>query len=115
MLCYCDGCLDGFECAYVDYVDVWEEVDLQHKFQPERRSSRAGEQLQREQIKDLVTRDSTLAIAAADCGEDYYLLIVVSDGSEVLNRPTTGGYGASHPAGAEIFWDIFTFVKQKMR
>ena len=32
----------------------------------ERRSTRADEQLQREQIQDLVVKDSTVAIAAAD-------------------------------------------------
>ncbi|KAL9977947.1 hypothetical protein ACROYT_G015415 [Oculina patagonica] len=40
--CYCDGYLDGSrECSNVEYVGVWEEVQLQHEVQPDRRSTRA--------------------------------------------------------------------------
>lgn len=82
-------------------------MKLQHEVQPDRRSTRADEQLQREQIQDLVTKDSTIAIASADHEVDYYLLKVTSDGAEVLNRPTTDGWGAAYPAGANIFQGYF--------
>lgn len=105
---YCDGCLDGSsECSNVEYVGAWEEVELQHELQPDRISTRADEQLQQEQMQDLVTKDSTVAIAAAYRGVHYYLLKVTSDGAEVLNRPTTDGWGAAYPAGANIFWGYF--------
>lgn len=106
--CYCDGCLDGSsQCSNVEYVGAWEEMELQHEVQPDSRSTRADEQLQREQMQDLVTKDSTVAIAAADRGVDYYPLKVTSDGAEVLNRPTTDGWGAVYPAGANIFRGYF--------
>ena len=111
--CYCDGCMENGVCSNVDYVDVWEEVEMDHEAQMERRSTRADEQLQREQIQDLVAKDSTVAIAAADRGEDYYLLKVTSNGSEVLNRPTTDGWGASYPAGANIFQGHFYIREQE--
>ena len=100
-------------CSHADYVDVWEEVEMEHEAQMERRTTRADEQLQREQIHILVAKDSTVGIAAADRGADYYLLKVTSNGSEVLNRPTTDGWGATYPAGANIFWGHFYIGEQR--
>ena len=110
--CYCNGCMNNGMCSNADYVDVWEKVEMEHEAKMERRTTRADEQLRREQIHDLVAKDSTVGIAAGDRGEDYYLLKVTSYGSEVLNRPTTHGWGATFPAGANILRGHFHIGEQ---
>lgn len=86
---------------------------MEHEAQMERRSTRADEQLQRKQIQDLVAKDSTVAIAAADRGEDYYLLKVTSNGSEVLNRSQPmDGEQLIQQVPASL-GDIFTFANKK--
>ena len=44
-------------------------------------------------MKDLVCKGSTVAIASGDIGEEYYLLKVMSDGSEQLKNESTDEWG----------------------
>ena len=52
-----------------------------------RRATRADITDFRESILDLVSKNSTVAIASGDASYDYYLLKVVSEQPEILKNP----------------------------
>lgn len=65
--CYCEHCLIGDydHCVNAAHVNAWQEHVLQLEA-PERRSTRADVSEIREGIVDLITKDSTVAIASGD-------------------------------------------------
>ena len=65
-----------------------------------------------EGIKQLATKDAIVAIAAADRGEDYYLLQVTGEGPEVITAEESDDWGASYPPGAEIIRGHFLVRKR---
>ena len=103
--CYCDNCLDGNyqRCSNKDYVDNWTAVDAQLETLPERRITRSETTEDREDLKSLVFKNSTIAIAAADRGEDYYLLKVTGEGEEVLQKSEKDGCNCKYRRGSNIF------------
>ena len=86
--CYCDSCLDDNhqQCSNKGYVNNWMPVDLQRETLPSRRVTRSETTEEQEDLKSLVSQNSIIAIAAADRGEDHYLLKVTSDGEEILQK-----------------------------
>ena len=106
--CYCLDCISGEEenCSNKEWLDDWQEVKL------ERESSVATtRQAVREteatlldtvvRVADLATKDSVVAIAAADDPVyDYYLMKVTSDGVVELDVATTDDYGCTFPRGS---------------
>ena len=77
--CYCDFCLrNEFEhCSNTARIKGWENQILESET-VDRRVTRADASEIREGILDLITRESTVAIASGDASQDYYLLKVVS-------------------------------------
>ena len=87
--CYCEQCLkdDYDHCVNSAHVNAWQKHVLESEA-PERRATRADISEIREGILDLVTKDSTVAIASGDASADYYLLRVLSDQPEILKDPS---------------------------
>ena len=54
-----------------------------------------------------MSKGSTVAIASADVGEDYYLLKVTSDYPETLKSHVTDDFNVSYPAGATVIQGHF--------
>ena len=79
----------------------------------ERRVNRNDVGVMREGLLDVIAKDSIVAIAAADVGEDYYLLKVVSDHPEILMSSTKDDWDSRYPAGAKLirghFFDRIDF------
>jgi hypothetical protein len=55
----------------------------------------------------LACKDTVVAVASGDIGEDYYLLKVTADGPEDLNHPLTDDWGAEYPPGAKVLRGLF--------
>ena len=113
--CFCDNCLDGEHqrSSNKDYVNSWTAVDAQLETLPERCITRSETTDDHEDWKSLVFKSSTIAIAAADRREDYYLLKVTGEGEEVLQQSEKDGYNLS-TAGAVTYSEgtsIIPFVK----
>ena len=62
---------------------------------------------QRESLKDLACKVSTVAIASGDAEREYYLLKVTGDGTEVLQNVTTDAWQNTFPPGAEVVRGFF--------
>lgn len=58
-------------------------------------------------IKELVTKDAVVAIAAADAGQEYYLLQATGNGPKILQAATADDWGMRFPPGAEVFRGYF--------
>ena len=73
--CYCDECLEGMFifCHNKNYVEQWEDVQMEQESTTSDRSTRSAESDSQEMLKDLVVRDTIVAIASGDVDEDYYL------------------------------------------
>ena len=69
---------------------------------PERRTTRNDVAKMREGLLDLVTKNSIVAIASGDVGEDYYLLNVISDHPETLTANLTDDWNAQNRAGSSV-------------
>ena len=69
--CYCEQCLIGDydQCVNTAHVNAWQEHVLELEA-PERRATRADVSEVREGIVDLMTKDSTVAIASGDASAD---------------------------------------------
>ena len=74
------------------------------------RATRGETERQTEFIKNLVFKDSVVAIASADAEEEFDLLKVVSEGCEVLGIRTKDDYGLTFKAGTEVIRGNF-FVR----
>lgn len=101
--CYCESCLltEYQDCENKSFVESWEQIELECE-RVERRATRADVVEQRERIVDLISSNSTVAVASGDVDEDYYLLRVLGDGVEVLSEPTKDDWGAKYRAGVEV-------------
>ena len=106
--CYCEQCLIGDydQCVNTAHVNAWQEHVLELEA-PESRATRADVSEVREGIVDLITKDSTVAIASGDASADYYLLKVLSDQPEILERPVKDAWNVHYPTGAEIIRGFF--------
>ena len=51
---------------------------------------------------DLISANTTLAIASGGVQEDYYLLKVLGNGAEVISKTTRDNYGAKYNVGVEV-------------
>lgn len=65
---------------------------------------------QRDQIKDLTTRDSNMAIASCDPEEDYYLVQVTNEGSETPQTSLSDARNNSFPTCAEVVQEHFYII-----
>ena len=110
--CYCEKCLQCKydECTSTAYVENWEQIQLEPE-RVERRATRADTNEQCERIVDLISVNSTVAIASGDVDEDYYLLKVSGNGPEVLLKSTSDDWGARYKAGVEVLRGHF-YVKE---
>ena len=112
--CYCDFCQDGdYEnCRNKAFVKAWDEHILEQEAL-ERRVNRNDVDVIREGLLDVIAKDSIVAIAAADVGEDYYLLKVALDHPEILMSSTKDDWDLRYPAGAKAirghFFDRIDF------
>ena len=111
--CYCESCLltKYQDCQNKSLVENWEQIELECE-RVERRVTRADVTEQRERIVDLISSNSTVAIASGDVDEDYYLLKVLGNGVEVLSEPMKDAWGAKYKAGVEILRGNF-YVKEE--
>lgn len=103
--CYCSRCLHGqySSCESTAYVPSWTEITMT----PERslgdqRITRSAFVEQTEQIADLACKGSIVAIASADRGEEYYLLKVLHDEPEILQKLTTDDWGSRYRTGSKV-------------
>ena len=112
--CYCEKCLDykKDEGTNTEYIAKWEQVQLESE-RVERRATRADMNEQRKRIVDLISANSTVAIASGDVDEDYYLLQVSGNGPEVLSRSTKDDWGSKYKAGIEVLRGHF-YVKEAL-
>ena len=101
--CYCDNCInENYEqCVNTAHVKKWENQVLEVE-NTNRRATRADVTDFRESIVDLVSKNSTVAIASGDASDDYYLLKVISEQPEILQNPVKDDWGARYPAGAKV-------------
>jgi len=101
--CYCDHCIVGdFDnCDNPSYVKSWDQQIFEQEA-PERRATRNDVAEMREGLLDLVTKNSIVAIASGDVGEDYYVLNVISDHTETLTRNITDDWNAQFRAGSSV-------------
>ena len=101
--CYCDNCIGGHfdDCENALYVESWEEQILEQEAS-QRRATRNDVVEMREGLLDLVSKNSTVAIASGDVGEDYYLLNVISDHAEILRSNVTDDWNAQYRAGSKV-------------
>ena len=90
-------------CSNKAYVSNWEERELEREAGHGRQMpTRAVVNEQRESLKDLACKVSTVAIASGDAEREYYPLKVTSDGTEVLQNVTTDAWQNAFPPGAEV-------------
>lgn len=75
-------------------------MNVQQETLPQRRSTRSEVKEEREELKLFVTQNSTIAIAAADRGENYYVLKVTSEGEEILQHGERDGYNCKYCRGS---------------
>lgn len=59
-----------------------------------------------------MSKNAIVAIASGDPGEEYYLLKIIGNGPEQLEKRLKDGWGMSFPSGAEVLRGHF-FVRQK--
>ena len=113
--CYCEKCLlsEYNDCVSKEFVDNWEEIEIETE-RVERRATRADTNDQRERIVDLISANTTVAIASGDVHEDYYLLKVLGNGAEVLSKTTKDDYGAKYNVGVQVLRGHF-YVKETVR
>ena len=93
-------------CVNAAHVNAWQKHILELEA-PERRATHADISELREGIVGLITKDSTVAIASGDALADYYLLRVLSDQPEILERPVKDAWNARYPTGAKIIRGFF--------
>ena len=104
--CYCCNCIDGNyeDCCNKAYVEQWKVVQVEQEAVAQRPTTRLHTTEERDGLKSFVSKNSTVAIAAAEQGEDYYLLKITSDGTEVLTHREKDDYSSyTHRAGSEVF------------
>ena len=102
---YCNSCLDEDykHCSNEAFVENWRVAYVQPQGMTERRITRSEVIEEHDDPKQLVCKDSIIAIAAADRGEDYYLLKVTSEGEELLQRSERDGFMQRYCKGSSIF------------
>ena len=101
--CYCDHCIvaDFDNSDNLSYVKSLDQQIFEQEA-PERRATRNDIAEMREGLLDLVTRNSIVAIASGDVGEECYLLNVISDHTETLTRNITDDWNAQFRAGSSV-------------
>lgn len=106
--CYCEKCLKTRydECANKLHVEPWVRIEIETE-RVERRATRSDTNVQQERIVDLITSNSTVAIASGDVDEDYYLFKVSGNGAQVLSKSTKDDWGATYRAQAEVLTGHF--------
>ena len=101
--CYCDN---YEQCVNTAHVKKWESQVLEAE-NTNWRATRADVTDFRESILDLLSKNSTVAIASGDASDDYYLLKVVSEQPEILKNPVKDDWGAGYPAGEKVLHGNF--------
>ena len=93
-----------------NYVDNWTKVDVQRETTTERRATRSDKT---EELTSFIARGSTVAIAAADGGKDFYLFKVTGNGEEILQQGKRDSYNCRYCVGNKVFRGhfIITFWK----
>jgi len=119
--CYCLDCIHGDEanCSNKEWLDEWKEIKL-----PRETSVATTRQSSAEmdatlgdtavRIADLATKDSMVAIAAADdAAYEYYLLKVTSDDIIELEEDFTDDYGFSFEKNTAMLMGHF-FIRENL-
>ena len=88
------------------YVKGWDQQILEQET-PERRATSNDVAEMREGLFDLVTKNSIVAIASRDVGEDYYLLNVISNRAETLTENLMDDWNAQYRAGSNVICGHF--------
>ena len=78
LLCHCESCLltEYQDCKNKSFVENWEPIVLECE-RVERRATHADIIEQQERIIELISSNSTVAIASGDVDEDYYFFRVL--------------------------------------
>ena len=86
--CYCENCIEEeYEaCKNSDYISAWQTVQLEPESRQQTRVTRSEAVENLSSIKDLLTKDTVVAIASGDPGQDYYFLKINGNGPEILER-----------------------------
>ena len=113
--CYCENCIeeDYEACQNADYVSAWQTVQLETEtLQQNRVTTRSDASENVSSVKELLAKNTIVAIASGDPGEEYYLLKVTGNGPEILNKRIKDDWGMCFPTGAEVLRGHF-FVRQE--
>ena len=113
--CCCENCIEeNYDaCKNGDYVTTWQSVQLEtESAQQSRATTRSETSEALNSIKDLLSKNTTVAIASGDPGEEYYLLKITGNGPEHLEKRLKDDWGMSFPSGAEVLRGHF-FVRRE--
>ena len=112
--CYCENCFeeDYKGCKNTKYVSGWKTEQLEMESCQKNRATRSEAAEMLISTKELLTKNTVVAIASGDPGEEYYLLKITGNGPEILEKRLKDGWGMSFPPGAEVVRRHF-FVKQE--
>ena len=113
--CYCENCIeeDYEACQNADFVSAWQTVQLETEtLQQNRVTTRSDASENVSSVKELLAKNTVVAIASGDPGEEYYLLKVTGNGPEILKKRIKHDWGMCFPTGAEVLRGHF-FVRQE--
>ena len=109
--CYSKKCLlsEYKDCLSKGLVENWQQIQLESE-RVKLHAMRADMNERLERIVDLISSNSSVAIASGDVHEAYYLLKVLGNGDKVLSKYTGDDWGAKYNAGVEVLRGHF-YVK----
>ena len=113
--CYCENCIkeDYEACQNADYVSAWQTVQLETEtLQQNSVTMRSDASENVSSVKEFLAKNTIIAIASGEPGEEYYLLKVTGNGPEILNKEIKDDWGMCFPTGAEVLRGHF-FVRQE--
>ena len=113
--CYCENCMsEHYEaCRNADYVCAWRTVLLETEGQQQNRTTRSETAENLSSIQVLLSRNTVVAIASGDPGEEYYLLKITGNGPEHLRKRVKDDWGMCFPPGAEVVRGHFLIRRQE--
>lgn len=86
--CYCESCVEEeYEaCKNADHVSAWQTVELETESRQHNKETRSEAFKNLNPITDLLTKGAIVASASGDPGEEYYLLKIIENGPENLEK-----------------------------
>ena len=112
---YCENCIEeNYDaCKNGDYVSAWQSDQLETETPQQSRATTRSETSETlNSIKDLLSKNTVVAIASGDPGEEYYLLKITGNGPEHLEKRLKDDWGMSFLSRAEVLRGHF-FVRHE--